>query len=82
MKLPYDKELAREAIEGGFGKLVTKNGIIAQVLNWDYKGNPPCYTMSAKVDGLEFCYTNAGRLFNYKEDDYDLHLEVPDDILN
>lgn len=81
MKIPFDKELAKLVIAAGTGKVVTVEGLDAEVTEWDYKGFNPNYTLTARTDRLHgsLYYTSDGKLYVDAETVHDLQIEITDE---
>ena len=73
MTIDFDVELAKEAVLCGLGKIVTRNGYIVDIIDWEYSGQVPEYTIGGFINGIRFQWTNRGkRSLLSKEDPYDL----------
>lgn len=73
MKIDFDIELAEEAVSCGFAKIVTRNGYVVDIIDWEYSGQVPEYTIGGFINGIRFQWTNRGkRSLLSKEDPYDL----------
>lgn len=85
MTIPFDFELAKEAVEIGIGKVVTRNGYEVTEISLD--SSDPTYSLSGYIefyDGypLYNSWTEDG-IYNIKEyeHDYDLFIEINDNTL-
>ena len=73
MTIDFDAELAKEAVLCGLGKIITRNGYVVDIIDWEYSGQVPEYTIGGWINGIRFQWTNKGkRSLLSKEDPYDL----------
>lgn len=85
MIIPFDFELAKEAVEIGIGKVVTRNGYEVTEISLD--SSDPIYSLSGYIEfydgySLYNSWTEDG-IYNIKEyeHDYDLFIEINDNTL-
>lgn len=85
MIIPFDYELAKEAIEIGIGKVVTRDGYEVTEISLE-SSSDPIYPLSGYIEFDDYplynLWTEDG-IYNIEEykHDYDLFLEINDSTL-
>lgn len=90
MIMPFDYDLAKEAVELGMGKIKTKSGRNVTVLNWTpFIGAESKYRIHGAIlsrdsrnrnQRIDFHWTTEGKLHLDCDSSYDLVLEIYDDV--
>lgn len=51
MIFEFDRYFAKEAVELGLGRIITRNGDEVTIIDWDY-GDSDCYPITGTISGF------------------------------
>ena len=88
MKIPFTIEDAKIALTLEMGRVVTKEGCVVEILDWNFKeGKYEHFKVQGKCVGLTACWDGVGKYYIHSEDSsnyinihrLDLEIEIDDD---
>ena len=88
MKIPFTIEDAKIALTLEMGRVVTKEGCVVEILDWNFKeGKYEHFKVQGKCVGLTACWDGDGKYYIHSEESsnylnihrLDLEIEIDDD---
>ena len=88
MKIPFTIEDAKIALALKMGRVVTKEGYVVEILDWDFKkGKYEHFKIRGKCIGFTVCWDEYGKYYIHSENSsnyisvprLDLEIEIYDD---